>query len=729
MRGVPDWLALWALLLSIATLPLEPAAATGAPRIGLVLGGGGAKGFAHVGVLQVLEEYRVPVHAIAGTSMGAVVGSLYASGIDADGLVEVTRDIDWANLFTDRIPRDRLTFRRKRDERDNLINFRLAFDDKGVVLPPGLLRGQDLYLTLAEKLAVARSVRDFDNLPIPFRAVAADITTGRAVVLDRGDLVTAVFASMSVPGGLPPVEREGLLLVDGGIVDNVPVDVARAMGVDVVIVVDVGSPLLKREEIKSFVNVLDQLQLLLGREAVDRQLKSLGHRDVLIRPDIDGIAMTDFAASAVAIARGREAGLAAVAQLRGLALDEEGWRAHLAARAARRPPPPPPIGFVEVRNDSDMPDRQIARMVTVAPGENHDPERMTRDLNAVFATGYFRSVRYTFEPVPGLGERMVITATGDPSQSNFFQFGLTLSTDFNRQNAFGIGMAYTDRNLGATGIEWRTDIRIGEDILLNSSFYREFGKFFAEAGPFVSRRDTLLYDDGVPLLTVRTREIGFRLDGGMLIDRWGELRFGLLRSGLDLDADPLPLPDDGKLEAMNWQIQFTADRLDDVNYPKRGLFGEVILEDHVTALGGDLSYSRLFGRFYAPMTRKRTTLILGADFGTTLSDTDLILGDFRLGGFLRLSGLSPNELLGRHVLLGRAVAYYRLFEKSPIVDLPLYVGGSLELGNAFESWGAPGLLPAGSLFISADTPLGPLTFAGGANGQGQALYLILGRLF
>lgn len=699
------------------------------PRIGLVLGGGGARGFAHIGVLQVLEENRIPVHAVAGTSMGAVVGSLYASGLGSADILQVSRDIDWATVFSDRIPRDQLTFRRKRDERDNLIRFRLAFDDNGVVLPPGLLRGQDLYLTLAEKLATARGVRDFDDLPIPFRAVAADITTGKAVVLEDGDIATAVFASMAVPGGLPPVERDGLLLVDGGIVDNVPVDVARAMGVDLVIVVDVGTPLLGREDIRSFVNVLDQLQLLLGRAEVERQLNSLGPQDILIRADIQGVSTTDFTNSENAIAQGREAGQAMIERLRAHSLDDVGWKRHLAARTDRQTGKLPTINFVEIQNNSDMPDRQIAEMITVTPGQPHDPQQMTRDLSTIFASGYFRSVRYEVQGLPGLGDGIVITANGDPSQRNFFQLGLTLATDFNRQNQFGIGFAYTDRNLGSSGIEWRTDARVGEDMLFQSTFYREFGRFLLESGPFWWRRDTLLFEDGVPILTVRTGELGFRFDAGVLFGRWGELRAGVSRSGLNLEAGLIPLPDDGKLEDMSWRIQFTADQIDNVMFPTKGVFGEVVLEDHVTALGGDLGYSRMFARVFLPMTRNRTTLILGQEIGTTLTEGGVILGDFRLGGFLRLSGLAPNEILGRHYLLSRAVVYHRLFDRSPIIDVPVYIGGSIEVGNAFASWDMPDLRTAGSLFISADTPLGPLSIGGGVTGEGQALYLILGRLF
>ncbi|MGL6043591.1 MAG: patatin-like phospholipase family protein, partial [Sandaracinobacteroides sp.] len=228
-------------LLAALLVAFPAAAQEASPRIGLVLGGGGARGFAHVGVLQVLEENRIPVHAVAGTSMGAVVGSLYAQGKSPAEITRIARAIPWTTVFNDTIPRSRLSYRRKRDERDVLINFRIAFDDRGLVLPKGVLRGQDLFLTLAEQLADARAIDDFDRLAIPFRAVAADIETGQPVVMSGGDIATAVFASMSVPGGLPPVERDGKLLVDGGIVDNVPIEVVRSMGPTRIIVVDVGT--------------------------------------------------------------------------------------------------------------------------------------------------------------------------------------------------------------------------------------------------------------------------------------------------------------------------------------------------------------------------------------------------------------------------------------------------------------------------------------------------------
>lgn len=712
----------------------EPASAQ-APRIGLVLGGGGARGFAHVGVLQVLEENRIPVHAIAGTSMGAVVGSLYAQGKSASELTAITAEIPWTTVFDDSIPRDRLSYRRKRDERDVLIDFRISFDDKGLVLPKGVLRGQDLFLTLAEYLAPARSTEDFDQLAIPFRAVATDIETGTAVVLGTGDIATAVFASMAVPGGLPPVERDGKLLVDGFVADNVPVDVTRTMGADRLIVVDVGTPLRTRDRLTSFVSVLDQMQLLLGRDSVERQIRSLSPQDVLIRPDQPDIGSTSFERGADGIAAGRAAALAMLPQLKAYSLSEEAWKAHLAARDARAPRYAPTIEFVKIENRSDIPDAQIDKLVTAKPGQPLDARQMTKDLQEVYALGGFRAVRYGVGTTEGLpGEGVTILAEGDPTLANWLQFGLGISTDFNRNSALRIGLAYTDRNFLGTGAEWRTDVRVGTNLLFETGLYKESGQFFTEITPYWSRVDTVLYLDGDALAEVRDARFGARLDAGKLFDKWGELRLGVNWAAVDLDTT-VGAPIIGSIEGLtdaSLRAQFTADTLDDIGFPTKGLFTRVGFTQHVKVLGGDLDYGAFDAELWQAITWGRNTILLSGEVGLTTDGDGRSLGDFRLGGFLNLSGLEPEELIGRHKLLGRAVFYHRVSEQAPIVNLPLYFGGSLEVGNTFTSlddvsFGS--LRTAGSLFVAADTPLGPFIIAGGlARGNG-ALYLILGRIF
>lgn len=744
MARLISLIALIALASPSVAQTADGSAGAAPPRIGLVLGGGGARGFAHVGVLQVLEENRIPVHAISGTSMGAVIGSLYAQGKTAGQLEAITREIPWTSVFNDNIPRDRLSFRRKRDQRDVLIDFRISFDNQGLVLPKGVLRGQDLFLTLAEYLAPARSVTDFDRLAIPFRAVAGDIETGMAVEMGSGDIATAVFASMAVPGGLPPVERDGKLLVDGFIADNVPIDVARRMGAERLIVVDVGTPLQTREKITSFVSVLSQMQILLGHDIVQRQIATLTPADVLIRPDQPGISSTAFEQSQAGIAAGRAAALAVVDKLKPYALSEADWAAHLAARRARAPRNAPVVDFVKIENRSDTPTRQIEPLIRQVADTPLDAKRMTEDLQNVYALGSFRAVRYGIGPSDEKGgEGVVVTADGDPTSANWLQVGLGLTTDFNRQNSIRLGFAYTDRNFLDTGAEWRTDVRVGTNLLFASGFYTEWGnpdklpgkfsRMFAEVTPYWSRTDTILYDGGNAVAEVRDARFGTRLDGGFLFDNRAELRLGVGYARVDLKT--LIGPSAGAFSTLNdveWHITFTKDTLDKLTFPTSGILIGLNFTDHVGLLGGDLSYAVASGRMWKPISWGRNTVLLSAELGFTSEGDGRSLGDFRLGGFLNLSGLDPDQLLGRHKLLGRAIYYRRLSEQAPIINVPIYLGGSLEVGNVWQSLdqiSLGSLRPAGSLFAAADTPLGPFVVAGGLSRENGSLYLILGRIF
>ncbi|HKM28008.1 MAG TPA: patatin-like phospholipase family protein, partial [Thiopseudomonas sp.] len=240
------------ILSCVTTLAAEPVAEGERERVGLVLSGGAARGLTHIGVLKSLEEQGVMIDAIAGTSMGAVVGGLYAAGYTVAELEQLATELDWQQALSDAPPREDIPFRRKQDDRDFLVKQKLSFRDDGSLgLPLGVLQGQNLALLLEKLFARAGAVEDFDQLPIPFRAVAADIATGETVVFSAGHLALAVRASMSIPAVLTPVEIDGRLLVDGGISNNIPVDIARQMGVDRVIVVDIGSPLAATESLQT----------------------------------------------------------------------------------------------------------------------------------------------------------------------------------------------------------------------------------------------------------------------------------------------------------------------------------------------------------------------------------------------------------------------------------------------------------------------------------------------
>ena len=305
------------------------------PRVGLVLSGGGARGAAHVGVLKVLDEMRVPVDAIAGTSMGAVVGGLYASGMTAAEIETLIRSLNWQDAFRDRPPREELGFRRKQDERNFLVRFALGVKETGFVLPPGLVQGQKLEQVLRNAALPVAEIQGFDRLPIPFRAIATDLETGQAVVMDSGDLVTAMRASMSAPGVFSPAQRDGRLLVDGGLVENLPIDTARAMGVDVLIVVDVSFPLYLRDELTSPLEVTNQAFAILIRGRTIEQRQKLLPTDIVLDPPLGRFPSTDFSRVPQALRAGEEAARGSSTSLAKLSLSEADYRNYLATRGAR----------------------------------------------------------------------------------------------------------------------------------------------------------------------------------------------------------------------------------------------------------------------------------------------------------------------------------------------------------------------------------------------------------
>ncbi len=272
-----------ALLLALALSVAAPMAAAVAatpeqrrPVIGLVLSGGGALGATHIGVLKVLEELNVPIDIVTGTSMGSIVGGLYALGLNAHELESVVNGVDWAKTFQDSPPRGSLPVRRKQEDYGFLLDLKLGIKDGALQLPAGLIQGQRLTLMLRELTVRAHNIKSFDDLPIRYRAVAADLETGQQVILGQGNLASAMRASMSVPGFLPPVEIDGRLLVDGGVANNLPVDVARAMGAEVLIVVDIPTILKKRDQLTTSLDIAGQMLAVLVQQNSIPQIASLG---------------------------------------------------------------------------------------------------------------------------------------------------------------------------------------------------------------------------------------------------------------------------------------------------------------------------------------------------------------------------------------------------------------------------------------------------------------------
>ncbi len=340
------------------------------PTIGLALSGGGARGGAHIGVLKALEELRVPVDCIAGTSVGAVIGGFYASGLSVAQIEDITRGIDWNSAFQNAVPRASTSFRRKQDDYLFLVDVGPGLRAGKLALPIGLVQGQVIDMILSRALAATPAERDFDRLGISFRAVATDLSTGRPVVLGDGDLALALRASISLPALLSPTDIDGRMLIDGGLAMNLPVEVVQAMGAVVVVAVDVTSSLLARESMRSVIDVTSQLTTLITQPAMEEQKNRLHANDILLTPTFGETAtFGSFAMFEETIADGYRAVMDQRERFEAWSLDRDGYAASVAEH--RRPDASqlPIIRFVRLDNRSSMADSVIAaRMGTIPLG-------------------------------------------------------------------------------------------------------------------------------------------------------------------------------------------------------------------------------------------------------------------------------------------------------------------------------------------------------------------------
>ncbi len=361
------------------------------PRVGLVLSGGGARGAAHIGILKVLEERRVPVDAIAGKSMGAIVGALYASGMSAAEIEQLIGSVDWQDAFRDRPPRETLNFRRKQDDREFLVRTPIGLRGGTLRFPRGLIQGQKLNEMLRAATLRVADAKDFDSLPLPFRALATDLSTGAAVVFARGSLATAVRASMAAPGVFAPVEVDGRLLVDGGLVENLPVDLARDMGVDVIIAVDVSSPLRPGKELDSLLSVSNEMISILINRETERRRRALTARDVVIEPELGSMTSVDFTRVHEAIDAGEAAARRATTGLASLSVPESDYARFL---ARGQTPKAPTIEFVRAAPDSGDYRKFIEAALSPLLGQPADAPTIAPAIRALYGRDLFETLDY-----------------------------------------------------------------------------------------------------------------------------------------------------------------------------------------------------------------------------------------------------------------------------------------------------------------------------------------------
>ncbi|WP_165488594.1 MULTISPECIES: patatin-like phospholipase family protein [Dyella] len=742
------WLLAAAVLLCPAWLAAEQApvqppspAPMPSPCIGLVLGGGGARGAAHIGVLQVLEREHIPICRITGTSMGSIVGGLYAAGYNSTELESVIGTLDWKDLFSDDPARAIMPMRRKDADYRYLLNFEVGYKDGHIVTPTGLIQGQKLILLLRRLLLSTWDVHDFDKLNIPFRAVATDIVVGKPVVFSQGDLPVAIRSSMSVPGAFAPTVVDDTLLVDGGLMDNVPIDVIRTMGAQRLIVVDVGSPLDKREALNNPVAILNQMVSALMIEKTERQIATLTPNDVLIRPALGDITAAEFNRSAEAIAIGRAAAEAALPQLRAMAVSPEVW-ARYAANHRQRNFDPQLIAFLNVDINHTKTGEFVARTMSKEIGKPFDPKVTEQQIGNVYGRGSYQQIDYRLQQRDG-DRGLLIIPNDKPWGGIYGKLGFQLDDDFDGRSEYLLSGEVTATNLNRYGAEWRNTVWMGRITGLRTEFYQPFGKFaetYIQPFAFGRKENVPAYDlEGDQELAeyrVSRRIVG--IETGWSPTSYWRISATVQRgrdSGYLRIGNPTDFPDQTQQFAsigarINW------DTLDSAQFPTRGVRFDLSYDSYRTFLGGDLKGDvARFNADWVPdwgLSNGRYHLLLGLRLSSALDDTRALETEQFLGGFLNLSGYPERALHGDQAALLRTIVYRRTGKLDAIFSTPIYIGASLEAGNAWRvksDVNLNSLIFAGSIFAGLQSPLGPVFLGYGyAKGGHSSIYLTFGSM-
>jgi NTE family protein len=680
----------------------------------------------------------VPIDAIAGTSMGAVVGGLYASGYSAREIESIMTSVNWQDAFRDRPTRTDLTFRRKEEEENFLVNFPLGLRSGHFQLPKGLIQGQKLSQILRRLTLSTAEITDFDALPTRFRAVATDLETGDPVVIHAGDLAGAMRASLSAPGVFAPVERDGRLLVDGGLAENLPIDVARAMGVDVLIVVDVSTPLLTRDKLTSAPAISNQMLAILIRRNEQRQLESLSKKDLRIAPILGDYSPYDFGIVSRAVGAGEQAALAAQEELLALAVEAGSYERYVQRRTEARQGPPR-IEFVRVESGSERYAAALHKLFDDQIGAVADPGELQKRVTSFYGGENFEGIDYRLVQDDDGQYGLALTARRNSWGPTYVRFGLNLQDDFAGNSYYNAAARFIQSEITAAGGEWVSDLQVGETSRVASEVWLPFSQtspYFLAPHAQIEAQDLYLFEDQRRIAEYRVRTFEYGMDFGRDFSNWGEIRAGLVRDAGNsslIIGDPILTT--GAFDEKEFFVRMSYDTLDNVNFPRYGQQASVEWRGDRTALGSDEDGDRLAVNYLTARSFGRQTAVFWTSAGATLdgSTTD-VRKLFQLGGFLNLSGLKQDSLLGPNYGIARVLFYRQIGRGGPgFLDVPVYIGTSFEVGNVWQqrgdaSWGSAH--KDASLFLGLDTLIGPVYIGSGVGDGGtRNFYLFLGRTF
>ena len=728
-RAVAGLLAL--LLVTFFTVEAV-AQASPRPRIGLALGGGGARGGAHIGVIEALEELRVPIDCIVGTSIGALVGGAYASGVSPGEIRELVAATDWIGIFDDSAGRAGVNMRRKEIDDRYFSGLEVGVGPDGVRYREGAVAGEKLKLFFNQLVRVEQGERPIEELPLPLSIIATDIGTGERVAIRTGNLASAMRASMSVPGLITPVVREGRKLVDGGLTDNLPIAAARELCADIVIAVNVGTPLLEPDKVTGFVSVMTQVVNLLAEQNVVKSLALLQPHDIYIRPDMPGFGATQFTRQLEAAEIGRRATNAMAAELRRLALAPREYAQWRDGVRIAKMPVAPIVDRVSIAETRFVSPQKVRRSVRQKEGEPLDARALVEDLVLEFSQGDLQSLDYS---VARERERTIlrITPVEKPWGPDYLRFGLNLATDFRGESTYNLRALYRRTWLNSYGGEWLTGVQIGSEQSIATEFYQPLDyrqRLFVRPHASAALHKGGLYFDGDRLAVYRFNENRLGLEGGINMDVHGQARVAWLERRISsiVDTGPDFIPNltqhvGGPLAGL------TIDTFDQRFFPTRGYRVDISHFDAMRVSDGLQRYTRSEARLGAAYSLGPFVALGALEAGT--SQGALPLADsFTLGGPRRLAGFALDQMRGGQYAFGRVEMQYRLTFPIPVFGLS-FIGGLVaeagRMNDRLTELERHGWQSSFGGYLAASTVFGPvyIGFANAKHGKGR-FYLFIG---
>src|SRR3989449_1999699 len=700
------------------------------PKIGVALEGGGAMGLAHIGVLKWFEEHHIPVDYIAGTSMGGLVAGFYATGMSPEEMRVLIDGLDWRKILSDRTPYEDLAFRRKEDQRayPNSLIFGLR---GGLTLPAGLNAGHQIGLLIDRVTLPYDEVPSFDALPVPFRCVATDLVSRKPYVFKDGSLAVALRATMSIPGAFSPVHDGKAVFVDGGLLNNLPTDVVRQMGAEIVIAVHLEKAPVEAKDIQSVFGVLNNSVRVVLEET---ELRSLAQADAVVSVPLAEYSTVDYAKSEQIMKRGYEAANSRARLLEAFALDDADWQEHQQARAARKRSDVPTPQFIEVAGTNAHEATDVTRYVKRFQGKPVNPEKLDEVLTRLTGVGRYDSAGYRLVEKNGQTGLLVHVVEKNYAPP-MFQTAFEMDGSQSGNVDVTTGTRFTFMDVAGFRSEWRTDVLLGNTYGIQTELFRPFRAeshwFFA---PHADASDTTfqIYAKNDPLADYRIYRINIGGDVGYSFGRFSELRVGYevgsLNTKLRLGSPEIPSVQ-GRVGQT--RLRYLLDHTDDPVIPRRGFSAESNFRwfDQSPGANGAFPSMDLKLGYFQPIT-KPASLFVDSEGGTTFGATSTGVPQFFLGGPSRLSAYGQNEFHGNQYYLFRAGFLHDLLTLPPFLGKKVYAVGSYEFGKMYGvTTGSefPNDVAAGLL---AETALGPF-FIGGSVGDSshRKWFFQLGRVF